>query len=178
MIPDAALRALAGTLYAEPEPVYAVIDGAGCPALLPMLDRHQVPSVCLYRGELEPELAEAAPYLAQLLPDSPFTRWFLGEGWDRHWGILLRTDATLAEVRRHLRRLTMARLPDQRVVYFRFYDPRVLRVYLPTCNAGEAERFFGPVRTIAMEAPEPRTLLGMTRGPGGEVVESKVPLGG
>lgn len=176
MIADATLQILLDTLYADPLPLYAVIDGAGCPALLPMLDRHAVPSACLYRGELEPDLAEAAPYLAQLDRESPFTRWFLGEGWDRHWGILLRTDASLAEVRRHLRRLTLARLPDQQVVYFRFYDPRVLRVYLPTCTEEELDRFFGPLRSFLMEDPQPGALLRMERGAGALAVAT-VPLG-
>lgn len=177
MITEQALRTLAGTLFTDRVPVYAVIDGAGCPALLPMLDRHGVPSVCLYRGELEPELAEAAPYLAELVPESPFTRWFLGEGWDRHWGILLKTDAGLAEVRSHLRHLTMARLPDGRVVYFRFYDPRVTRIYLPTCTPEQAIQFFGPASTILMEGERPATLLRMEPGPEG-VLAAHVPLGG
>ncbi|WP_114860444.1 DUF4123 domain-containing protein [Azospirillum brasilense] len=177
MIAEPALRTLAGTLFTDRVPVYAVIDGAGCPALLPMLDRHGVPSICLYRGELEPELAEAAPYLAELVPDSPFTRWFLGEGWDRHWGILLKTEAGLAEMRSHLRHLTMARLPDGRVVYFRFYDPRVMRVYLPTCTPEEAAHIFGPADSMFMEGESPATLLRMESGPKG-VLAAHVPLGG
>ncbi len=28
---------------------------------------------------------------------------------------------------------------------FRYYDPRVLRVYLPTCSPAEFARFFGPI---------------------------------
>lgn len=177
MITEQALRTLAGTLFADRLPVYAVIDGAGCPALLPMLDRHGVSSICLYRGELEPELAEAAPYLAELVPESPFTRWFLGEGWDRHWGILLKTDARLTEMRSHLRHLTMVRLPDGRVVYFRFYDPRVARVFLPTCTAEQTVHFFGPASAIFMEGERPATLLRMEAGPDG-VLAAPMPLGG
>ncbi len=170
MIAETASRALKAALYGQALPVFAVIDGAGCPALLPMLERHGLEFACLYRGELEPELMEAAPHLARLDPDSPFTQWFLSEGWGRHWGIFLLADATLSEIRRHLRRLILVRLPDHQVVYFRFYDPRVLRTYLPTCTPEEARQFFGPVQTILAEAEEATSLLRMVQGPAGVLV--------
>ena len=34
---------------------------------------------------------------------------------------------------------------------FRFYDPRVLRKFLPTCNADELQTFFGKVETFFAE---------------------------
>lgn len=34
---------------------------------------------------------------------------------------------------------------------FRFYDPRVLRLYLPTCTSTELEQVFGPVGTFFTE---------------------------
>jgi len=48
---------------------------------------------------------------------------------------------------------------DGRELYFRFYDPRVLRIFLPTCNAEEAATFFGPVRQFLVEAQDAETLL-------------------
>jgi len=177
MISENAYRGLSALLFPDDRLVYAVVDGAGCSALLPMIARHAVPHVCLYRGELEPELAEAAPYLVSLRPDDPFTRWLLTEGWDRHWSMVARTEASLMEMRGHLRRLTMARLPDGRVVYFRFHDPRVARVYLPTCDAAEIKRFFGPIETIFVEDERPATVLSLTPSAGG-VATARVPLAG
>lgn len=177
MMSETQYRTLVSVLFAERVPVYAVVDGAGCPALLAMLERHSVPNACLYRGELEPELAEAAPYLTELAPDSPFTRWFLTEGWGRNWGILLLSDVPLHEVRSHLRRLLMVRLPDQRVVYFRFYDPRVLRTYLPTCTPEEVKHFIGPAQAFHLEDAHPGTLLRMVLAPDGVAV-ARLPLGG
>ena len=49
----------------------------------------------------------------------------------------------------------MVRLPDGRVVNFRFYDPRVFRVYLPTCNEAEAEFVFGPFESFFLEDEDP-----------------------
>ena len=44
-------------------------------------------------------------------------------------------------------------------LYFRYYDPRVLREYLPTCNEEELAAFFGPVVSYMMEDKDPMTLL-------------------
>jgi hypothetical protein len=43
--------------------------------------------------------------------------------------------------------------------FFRYYDPRVMRIYLPTCNAGELRTLFGPVGLYVMEGEDPTTLL-------------------
>ena len=41
--------------------------------------------------------------------------------------------------------------PTGKPLLFRYYDPRVLRVYLPTCNAEELKTLFGPVQAYIME---------------------------
>src|SRR5689334_3416011 len=65
---------------------FAVLDGAWIPDLVDQLYGENKPEfVCLYRGELEPDIAEVAPYLVRLERDAPFTDWLLTEGWGRHW---------------------------------------------------------------------------------------------
>ncbi|HUR44658.1 MAG TPA: DUF4123 domain-containing protein, partial [Candidatus Saccharimonadales bacterium] len=59
--------------------------------------------------------------------------------------------------RDHLRQFHTVELPDQRTVLFRYYDPRVLRTFLPACNAAELETFFGPVQTFMLEGEKPDT---------------------
>jgi len=44
--------------------------------------------------------------------------------------------------------------PDGKPMYFRYYDPRVLRTYLPTCNAQELETIAGPVEWFLVEAED------------------------
>jgi len=39
-------------------------------------------------------------------------------------------------------------------MYFRFYDPRVLRVFLPTCTPEELSDFFGPIAGFLIESAE------------------------
>lgn len=143
--------------------VYAVIDGASVPDLgLPqLLYKHQPEHICLYRGELEPDLAATAPYLVKLEHDHPFTKLVLKEGWGKHWGIfaVTGTDVNLHAVRKHFRMFLMVVNPEGKTVYFRYYDPRVLRTYLPTCNAEEMEYVFGPVSSYIVEDEDPSNML-------------------
>jgi hypothetical protein len=57
-----------------------------------------------------------------------------------------------------LQRFLMVALPDGRKAYFRYYDPRILRTYLPNCHPAELRAFFGPVQSFAVpDAEEQKT---------------------
>ena len=135
---------LKSELFGE-DTVFVVLDGASVPGLLAKLTELQPVHTCLYRGDIEPDLAEVAPYLVQLEPDAPFTDWVLTEGWGNHWGVFLTARTDFGTVHRHLRKLLIVHDPDGKPLYFRFYDPRVLRVFLPTCEAAELKDMFGAV---------------------------------
>lgn len=140
--------------------VYGVLDGASNPRLLSLLNEHDVDHVCLFRGELEPEVAMTAPYLVHLPPKSSFTDLvLLQQGWGQHWGILAISQADMRTLRQHFRKLTMVSEPAGKPLYFRYYDPRVLRNYLPTCTSHALRTMFGPVSAFLAEGIEPDTLL-------------------
>jgi len=42
---------------------------------------------------------------------------------------------------------------------FRYYDPRVLRVYLPTCVRSELRTVFGPIERFWTEGENPDKML-------------------
>lgn len=141
-------------LFLQPETnLFAVLDGASVPELPQILWEHEPKHVCLYRGELEPDMAEVAPYLVKLEYDHPFTKMVCEQGWGKHWGIFVLTPAEihLRDLRQHFRKFLMVYDPDGTLIYFRYYDPRVLRVYLPTCNAEEIKIVFGPVGNYILE---------------------------
>ncbi len=49
-------------------------------------------------------------------------------------------------MRRHLRRFLLVEDDETgERFFFRFYDPRTLRVFLPTCTPRQREDFFGEV---------------------------------
>ncbi len=130
---------------------WAVLDGASVQGLPRALHASGADSTCLLAGKLHPSMRRVAPYLVRLGPTDAFTDLLFERGWGRHWGIFLRTRATGDELTRHLRGLLQVRDPDGKVLRFRFYDPRVLRVYLPTCTPDELALVHGPVERFAME---------------------------
>jgi hypothetical protein len=154
---DAAKPGLAGHLFTREDlAAFAILDGASVKDLVKNLYQHEPEFCCLYRGQLEPDTATVAPYLVRLEPDAEFTQWVLAEGWGLHWGVFLQSAANLRTLRNHFREFLKVELPDRRQVLFRFYDPRVLRCFLPACNPEELEKFFGPVQAFLLEndAPE------------------------
>ena len=152
------VKALDSRLWGNDErAAYAILDGASVPTLLDKLYDDAAPEfACLFAGELEPDMAEVAPYIARLEPDSDFADWVMS-GWGEHWGIyvVVPAELDLATVRRHLRKLNMVYGPDNQPLYFRWYDPRVMRMVLPTCDAGQLQEMFGPVLRFVVEGETP-----------------------
>jgi hypothetical protein len=151
------LHALKSNLFLMPGVnVYAVLDGASIPDLPGNLSKFAPEYVCLYRGELAPDMVHVAPYLVRIGRDTPFTEWLLTNGWGNHWGIFAISPVDLNTLRRHFRTFLMVYDESGKSLYFRYYDPRVLRVYLPTCNAKELKTVFGPVVSFLVENEEPK----------------------
>ena len=151
---------MASYLFSERKTfTYAILDGASVEGLLDQLYKYEPEFECLYRGELQPDLAEVAPYLVKLDKESVFTDWVIENGWGKHWGVFALTKADLPTLRRHFRRFLTVHNESGEPLVFRFYDPRVLRVYLPTCNAEELTAMFGPVLSFVLEGNVQRELL-------------------
>ena len=49
----------------------------------------------------------------------------------------------------------MVQLPERRKAYFRFYDPRVLRTFLPVCDAEQTTAMFAAVSAFVAESEAP-----------------------
>ena len=171
MAPNEKLARVREQIFSAPEglKIYAILDGASAGHLPQAIHRHGVESVCLLRGALDPGLAQAAPYLVRLDADSPFSDWILTEGWGRNWGIFVLSKADFRTLRQHFRSLLTVYDPDKVPLFFRYYDPRVMRVYLPTCNADELETVFGPVDRYVMEAENGQSPLRFELNDGGLV---------
>jgi hypothetical protein len=146
-------------LFNENTRVFAVLDGASVPDLRMRLYEMRPAHYCLFRGELAPDVAEVAPYLVHLAPGTPFTDWVLSDSFGRHWGIFAQSLHSIKEMRRHLRALTTVYNEDGNPMIFRFYDPRVLQNYLPTCNGGELKSFFGKIDAFFAENVKDQSLV-------------------
>lgn len=146
-------------LFDQEGELFAVLDGCSIPGLLESLYRHQPDHECLYGSGLEPDMAEAAPYLVQLERETAFTDWVIEQGWGKHWGVFAAGAVGMHGMRQHFQRILVVHDDEQQPVLFRYYDPRVLRVYLPTCNAQELATVFGPVASFLLEDENPETML-------------------
>ena len=131
--------------------IYAILDAARNDRIYPVLANSDVEYRCLYLGKIPSVLAEAAPYLVRFHRDSSFMSWLVGEGWGDSWGIFFASPATFKELRPHFREFMMARDEEGNTFYFRYYDPRVLRIFLPTCKTSELKMIFGPVKYFIVE---------------------------
>lgn len=139
---------------------WMVVDAARDKRVFEMLlDCFYTEHRCLFRGATGTELELAAPYLVSLKWDDEKTRRFLKVAWGRSWGIFLHCDAREQALISHLRELLVVRDPSGNEMIFRYYDPRILRNYLPTCTPNEWKMVFGPIKRFLMEDDEPDVLL-------------------
>ena len=136
--------------------LYGILDCAAEPGLYAHAMRlAPLAANCLFEGPLAPELREASPYLVALTPSDPLAQLWRGEGWGRHWGILLHSPESLAQVRRRLRHFTQARLPDGNgPVLFRFWDPRVFRIYMPLVEPDQLRHWFDGIEAYIAETED------------------------
>ena len=145
-------------LFRNDTHTYAVLDGASVPDLPIKLYEMNPRNICLYRGELEPDLVYTAPYLVHLFPDTSFTDWLLSECWGKHWGIFAQSRVSLTGMRKHFRTLLTVDDENGKPMLFRYYDPRVLLPFLMTCHADELEIIFGEVKYYFTESPNTNEL--------------------
>lgn len=150
--------------------VYAILDAAHGDLVL-----EQLATVCteedgqdsdyelLGPGRSDDELFTTSAFLVPCQSGSDLLRWLCTKGFGQSFGVLLASKASPTELAAHLHPLTEVKDEKKRTLLFRFYDPRVLRVYLPTCTPWELRRFFGPVERFWTENPEGAGLLDFTQ---------------
>ena len=169
MISGTALQRIQQTLWPKDLPgytkVFAIADGAQDKRIYGAVDASRQDRCCLYSvdhrwggQDLPWQLLMTGPYLVELDPEEEFTHYLLRNGWDRHWGIFFRSDSGMQRVRRHFRDLLVARDERGKRLMFRYYDPRVLRAYLPTCLPAELRMVFGPVDAYLVPGEDPETV--------------------
>lgn len=135
-------------------PIYAIVDAARSPAVLTSLLTHGELYHSLYDGAEGEKLAEVAPYLVYLPAPSALLALLLREHWGDNRFSLLLAPTDFKNLRRHLRRFLMVEDEQRKKMYFRFYDPRVLRSFLPSCTPAECADFFGPITWFVLETEQ------------------------
>jgi hypothetical protein len=144
--------------------LFAMLDAAQISNLPALLSAAGVPFRSLFEGESARNLEEVAPYLVCLRGTPGLLQRLVEEGWGRAWAAFFSCDLPFDDVRGHLRKFLLVNTDDGRQVYFRYYDPRVLRAFLPTCSPEQLKQFFGPIHTFWMEADDPAVCIAFSQG--------------
>jgi hypothetical protein len=165
--PPPAQPRLQDLLEKDLQPLYALLDASREPSVLKVILESKEEHQSLFEGTQGAQLAHFAPYLVRVPNKSPLLNTLAEQAWSKSWGVFVTSDLPLKELRTHFRHYLNVKLPDGQQVYFRYYDPRVLRLFLPTCLPEEANQFFGPVKHFFMEAEDPKLALHFTRSPKG-----------
>jgi hypothetical protein len=162
-------------LFDGPGRPYAIVDAARTPRVLRLVKGCGERALILYEGPIAQEIAEVAPYLIPADRGSGVAEQIVSAGWGDAWGVFCASKVGPDELRRHLRKFLTVLTEKRKRMLFRFYDPRVLRVYLPTCTPAELQTFFGPVERFVIEGEGARAAI-VHRREGEAFQTGQVPL--
>ena len=112
-------------------------------------------NVSIYKGTIDEELNDIAPFLFTYNDDSEFATWYFKNGWGNSWGLIIESEYQIEETLNHFQKILIVKTEDDQEIYFRFYDPRVLRIFLPTCDSNQLKELFGPVECFICEDEDP-----------------------
>lgn len=135
----------AGTLY-------AVIDAARSERALQLVEESIDPYASLYDGEQGRAFDDIAPYLVHLQSNSWLLERLVIEGWMDAWGIYVESHANFDALRRHLRQFLMVDAEgESHRLFFRFYDPRVLRTFAEIITTNQRTELFRSLDALYFE---------------------------
>lgn len=132
-------------------PNYVILDAAKM--LLEMETAKELTKqhVCLYKGKKATKFGGVAPWLFVYKENGPLAKWLYKNSKKQSWGVYLYTEKPYEELYEHLRKFLLVKTEDNKEKYFRYYDPRVLNVFLPTCEPTQFQDFFGPIKAYFAE---------------------------
>jgi hypothetical protein len=169
--------------HREPDDLlYAVVDGAQDWDFARSAWTHfGLEGFSLMGWDTPPHMQSVSPHLVPMkyVTDYPYAGSRFLDLWaDRignNHGILILTRAGRHRLFEHLEGIFETVDERGKGLFFRYYDPRVLRAYLPTCTETETRDFFGPVRAFLVESEQPGRIELWEPGPEGVPVRTTPP---
>lgn len=149
---------------------YYVLDGAKCDEALDETLKYAPKYLSLYKGRSEENLASVAPYIVET--NEIFEKWIIENGWGESWGYFIECDLPFEALYGHLRKFLIVETEAFKPLYFRFYDPRVIRLFLPTCTTVQLQTFLGPLELIICEVITDKSKLEGFSFNGGKLISS------
>ena len=156
-------KTVAGFLWDQAERkkcnLYALVDSARNDEVFKYFLTDNVTYQSLFDGKMDVKFFGVSGFLVECKKDSNLFKWLTKVAWGTSCCIFLLSKDPFEEVLKHFQKFNRVYLEDDDVVYFRYYDPRVLRVYLPTCSSKEIKTFFGEVESFLMESENAEILI-------------------
>lgn len=147
--------------------LFAILDAARTEEILAHIAKGEVQSESLFKGKKEEQLFDVSPFLVVCKADTELFAWLTSEAWAQSVGIFFTSSDSFENLFTHFQQFLTVQEEGGGDMYFRFYDPRVLRVYLPTCTAQEIRTFFGNVSRFMVESEDGKSILSFVPGPSG-----------
>ena len=130
---------------------YIVLDAAKMQQHLEVAKQFNPKHLCLFKGEGEQKYGSVSPWLFTYRKMSYFDDWYISSGGNQNWGVLIETKVKFEKLYFHLKKFTRVKSETGTIMYFRFYDPRVLPTFLETCDEEQLIEFFGPIDKFILE---------------------------
>lgn len=139
-----AKRAATRAMLDGKDNLYALLDAARDRRILALVDAGEDEARSLFAPPRGEHLRQVAPYLVKISRGSAALDVLVNEGWGESWGIYLEAKRPFAEVLERLRQSLFVRSEDTgENLYFRFFDPRVLRLFWPSCTPRQKSEILG-----------------------------------
>jgi hypothetical protein len=146
---------------------YVLIDCAGLQGGSTKLPRHICFEFdCLFAGRLATELADVGPYLGRLKSFARDIEKTVENLLAIQVGTLLVAEhgsndipsQAFAQLHRHLRKFNIVQGPNDKQLFFRYYDPRLIYSVLQALDSQQVNEFFGPINALVVTDTSGRTI--------------------
>ncbi|PCJ22137.1 MAG: hypothetical protein COB04_01415 [Gammaproteobacteria bacterium] len=131
--------------------LYMIVDGAQNPEIMARIEQSDELVSSLYSLDTAPRLKAVGPWILQVQKDEPLAAWIIEQGANQNWFITFSSlGKTLDYLRRQFRRIAIVKETSDtdakdKHLYFRYYDPRVLRTFLPSCSERQRRYIFDDI---------------------------------
>ena len=173
-------QAIAGFLARLPDgerSLYAIIDAGRDPYVIPhMLEAMASNVECLFKGNAKKDLGDQTAWIAEIDRHERLLEWLIEEGWSKRQALFALSDLPLKRFATHLRKFTKVIDADGIEHFFRFYDPQVLRQYLPVFDQKQHDLFFRGITACFVEDNRDPAMILRYRSEDGALVSEAVEI--
>jgi hypothetical protein len=138
--------------------LYGIVDSARNEDVFRYLITGGTRYKSLFEGTMDEQSYGVSGFLVECKKESPLFKWMTTEAWGDSCCIFFTSKASFDDLFRHFQKFNRVYLEGDEVVLFRYYDPRVLKTYLPTCTKAEIDLFFGQIENFYTENKNPEIM--------------------